>query len=89
MEVANAVKEVMKLQWSSLIMPGKEVKVKLTGCKELSSAVVVECYYTLKHLLTVCITMQLQRPMSGYMVPIVLENFDFVTSCFSGHFKVL
>ena len=26
--------------------------------------------------LTVCITMQLQRPMSGYMVPIVLENFN-------------
>ena len=31
MKVADAVKEAMKLQWSSLIMPGKEVKVKLTG----------------------------------------------------------
>ena len=28
MEAANGVKEVMKLQWSSLIMPGKEVTVK-------------------------------------------------------------
>ena len=42
MEAADAVKEAMKL------MPGKEVKVKLTGCKEPSSAVVVECYYTSK-----------------------------------------
>ena len=48
MEAADTVKEAMKLQWSSLIMPGKEVKVKLTGCRELSSAVVVECYYTSK-----------------------------------------
>ena len=50
MEAADTVKEAMKLQWSSLITPGKEVKVKLTGCKELSSAVVVECYcyYTSK-----------------------------------------
>ena len=48
MEAADVVKEAMKLQWSSLIMPGKEVKVKLTGCRELSSAVVVECYYTSK-----------------------------------------
>ena len=28
MEAANGAKEVMKLQWSSLIMPGKEVTVK-------------------------------------------------------------
>ena len=39
MEAADTVKEAMKLQWSSLIMPGKEVKVKLTGSKELLSAI--------------------------------------------------
>ena len=48
MEAADAVKEAMKLQWSGLIMPGKEVKVKVTGCEEPSFAVVVECYYTSK-----------------------------------------
>ncbi len=46
MEDASAVEELMRLQWSNLVVPGMKVKVKLNN--EVVSAVIVECNYTSK-----------------------------------------
>ena len=75
-------------------MPGKEVKVKLTGCKELSSAEVVECYYTSKQsfdCLCYYATAKADARFTWFQLSwrISILGLDFVTSYFSGHFKVL
>ncbi len=46
MEDASTVEELMRLQWSNLVVPGMKVKVKLNN--EVVSAVIVECNYTSK-----------------------------------------
>ena len=46
MDVANAVEEAMRLQWSELVMAGQPVKVKVKN--ELVSRIVVECKFSSK-----------------------------------------
>ena len=45
-EVANSIKDAMQHQWSSLIMPGQKLKVRMKD--KLVSAVVEKCYYISK-----------------------------------------